>query len=411
MKIINNTNNFPNMSNDELFDELKNLDESLQLASETGTGTEGVETIIVAAERELVARGLEYDQIKTRSLGGKSGDSLPSSKEIAQADNLARDFLAKIESVPEAEKNLLTSEKFADPIGLTNSESTNVIDLLSGVPNMVDGHKVFVLGSSDDYARIGVEGSEPKDVRVDDIVDDTLGDWRVSRIYADHPTADEPIAPGSDSGRKVLQITKTRSDTQDKQEALAKAKGLLLKRDPSYSGDFQIRTLEGIGYLVHQDVRSGGSIIVGNDGGILFVSSIIPIDAAIQAYKDGKRTSEESFCESPSSDGRSASLEMLIASRTQNPPTNAKKETVETDVPATTTDTALAVFNKWLEQKGMESATKASWDVNPFEEAFLIAPRERRSNWVYLVKDKGIIAFSPSSLSFDDAYKQLTGKE
>lgn len=76
-----------------------------------------------------------------------------------------------------------------------------------------------------------------------------------------------------------------------------KAKQLLLKTDPNYSGSFCDKAIDGIGYLVWQEVRGGGSIIAGNDGGILFsnqTGSIGP-DEIIQAYKDGKRTDINRF--------------------------------------------------------------------------------------------------------------------
>lgn len=83
----------------------------------------------------------------------------------------------------------------------------------------------------------------------------------------------------------------------NKDEALQKAEGLLRKTDPNYSGTFGIKEADGVGYLVWQEVRGGGSIIIGNDGGVLFsnmTGSVSPEDL-IQAYKDGKRSDEAKF--------------------------------------------------------------------------------------------------------------------
>lgn len=56
----------------------------------------------------------------------------------------------------------------------------------------------------------------------------------------------------------------------NKEQALQKAEGLLRKTDPNYSGTFGIREIDGVGYLVWQEVRGGGSVVIGSDGGVLF---------------------------------------------------------------------------------------------------------------------------------------------
>ncbi|MCA9323523.1 hypothetical protein KC992_00285 [Candidatus Saccharibacteria bacterium] len=80
-------------------------------------------------------------------------------------------------------------------------------------------------------------------------------------------------------------------------EAKAKAEDLLRKTDPNYSGTFGLKEVDGVGYLVWQEVRGGGSIIIGNDGGVLFsnMTGIVSPEDLIQAYKDGKRSDEAKF--------------------------------------------------------------------------------------------------------------------
>lgn len=63
MKIMNNSENFPAMSTEELLEELRSLNKSLELADELGTGTEGVSAIIESAKRELMTRGISEDDI------------------------------------------------------------------------------------------------------------------------------------------------------------------------------------------------------------------------------------------------------------------------------------------------------------------------------------------------------------
>jgi len=81
-------------------------------------------------------------------------------------------------------------------------------------------------------------------------------------------------------------------------EALQRAKYLLLKTTPNYSGSFGIEEIEGVGYLVWQEVRGGGSIVIGSDGGFLF-SNITGIpnlhEVLIESYKSGKRSDESTF--------------------------------------------------------------------------------------------------------------------
>lgn len=49
--------------------------------------------------------------------------SLPSPQEVAAADALAREFLRQISAVPADERILITSEKFAGPIGIPRTTS------------------------------------------------------------------------------------------------------------------------------------------------------------------------------------------------------------------------------------------------------------------------------------------------
>jgi|GEM_PF-6567831 len=61
MKILNNSAEFPNMSVEQLTEELDRLNKSLELAKQTGTGTSGVESIIKNVENELTSRGVDID--------------------------------------------------------------------------------------------------------------------------------------------------------------------------------------------------------------------------------------------------------------------------------------------------------------------------------------------------------------
>jgi len=80
-----------------------------------------------------------------------------------------------------------------------------------------------------------------------------------------------------------------------REKALKKAEEFIRLTDPNYNGTFGIEEVADVGYLVWQEVRGGGSVLIGNDGGLLF--SNMTSDASlkehlIQAYKDGKRTTE-----------------------------------------------------------------------------------------------------------------------
>jgi hypothetical protein len=97
------------------------------------------------------------------------------------------------------------------------------------------------------------------------------------KTYLDSPKFDGPIGvPGS-------------------AQAQQKAEQLVRKIDPQYTGNFAVKEIPEVGYIVWQDVRGGNSIIVGNDGGILFFNSSVSPEDGIQAYKDGRRTSEDKF--------------------------------------------------------------------------------------------------------------------
>jgi hypothetical protein len=80
-----------------------------------------------------------------------------------------------------------------------------------------------------------------------------------------------------------------------KAAAKQKAESLIRVIDPKYVGGFDVNEVPEVGYHVWQDVRGGNSIIVGNDGGILFFNSSISPEDAIQAYKAGKRSHDDRF--------------------------------------------------------------------------------------------------------------------
>jgi|GEM_PF-3404349 len=85
---------------------------------------------------------------------------------------------------------------------------------------------------------------------------------------------------------------------KNKDEALQKAEDLLRKTDPNFSGTFGIEEVEGVGYIVWQEVRGGGSILVGNEGGVLFSNATsIPNlhEKLAEAYKEGKRSDVSAF--------------------------------------------------------------------------------------------------------------------
>lgn len=93
----------------------------------------------------------------------------------------------------------------------------------------------------------------------------------------DSPKSDEPI------------------DVSNSVQAQQRAEELIRKIDPQYTGNFAVNEIPEVGHLVWQEVRGGNSIIVGNDGGILFFNSSVSPEDGIQAYKDGRRTSEDKF--------------------------------------------------------------------------------------------------------------------
>ena len=73
----------------------------------------------------------------------------------------------------------------------------------------------------------------------------------------------------------------------------------------------------------------------------------------------------------------------------------------------------LSVLDAWLESHGLDvTPTSADdWQITKFEDALLFAPSgQRRSNRLYFVRGRAIVAFSPSVTSFDDAYASL-GRE
>lgn len=77
--------------------------------------------------------------------------------------------------------------------------------------------------------------------------------------------------------------------------AKQKAEELIRKVDPQYTGNFALKEVPEVGHLIWQEMRGGRSIIIGNDGGVLFFNSSVLPEDGIQAYKDGKRTSEDKF--------------------------------------------------------------------------------------------------------------------
>ncbi|MEO5499751.1 MAG: hypothetical protein ABIR46_04590 [Candidatus Saccharimonadales bacterium] len=95
--------------------------------------------------------------------------------------------------------------------------------------------------------------------------------------------ADAPGVHGPFFASNLNKAAKTRAET------------LVRNIDPQYTGSFKINEISEVGYHAWQDVRGGSSIIVGNDGGILFFNSSISPEDGIQAYKDGKRSPEGQF--------------------------------------------------------------------------------------------------------------------
>jgi len=77
----------------------------------------------------------------------------------------------------------------------------------------------------------------------------------------------------------------------------------------------------------------------------------------------------------------------------------------ETDAEAT----AIAVLARWLSQHGAAAdAGEDGWQVSAFEDCFLLTPSGgRRSNQLYLVRGQSVVAFSPATMSLDDAYATL----
>lgn len=53
--------------------------------------------------------------------------------------------------------------------------------------------------------------------------------------------------------------------------------------------------VDGVGLRFYEPTRGGRSLILGDDGGVLFANSSVAPDSHIQAYKDGKRTPTEVF--------------------------------------------------------------------------------------------------------------------
>lgn len=80
----------------------------------------------------------------------------------------------------------------------------------------------------------------------------------------------------------------------DKNIALQKAQSLFAKINSEYVDQLGQQETE-VGYVFSEPARGGRSIIIGNDGGLLFFASSVNSEEAIQAYRDGKRTPEENF--------------------------------------------------------------------------------------------------------------------
>lgn len=75
---------------------------------------------------------------------------------------------------------------------------------------------------------------------------------------------------------------------------------------------------------------------------------------------------------------------------------------------------AVQALNSWLSSNEAQEATTtaADWNINPFEDAILLTPAgRRRSNRVYLVRGVQVIAFAPSTTSFDEAYAELKRRD
>lgn len=72
-------------------------------------------------------------------------------------------------------------------------------------------------------------------------------------------------------------------------------------------------------------------------------------------------------------------------------------------------DAAILRLGEWL---GETETSAEDWQITPFEDAVLFAPAGgRRSNRLFLVRGASVVAFSPATMSFDDAYSTLVPPE
>ncbi|HEY4225754.1 MAG TPA: hypothetical protein VGM70_08070 [Pseudolysinimonas sp.] len=76
-------------------------------------------------------------------------------------------------------------------------------------------------------------------------------------------------------------------------------------------------------------------------------------------------------------------------------------------------ESALGTLNTWLAEHGvLESSALDDWDVSPFDDALLFSSAgQRRANRLYLVRRGVVVAFSPSTTTFDQAYAQLVATD
>lgn len=72
------------------------------------------------------------------------------------------------------------------------------------------------------------------------------------------------------------------------------------------------------------------------------------------------------------------------------------------------TQDALTTLNDYLAAHGSnESSSLESWDVSPYNDAFVFSHKGVRSNRLYIVKGITVNSFSPATTSLEEAYRQL----
>lgn len=97
-----------------------------------------------------------------------------------------------------------------------------------------------------------------------------------------------------DTGETIETTLNEDENTLEKAYAklLSRKAAELLRAKPE---ELDYAAVDGVGLRFYEPTRGGRSLILGDDGGILFANSSVAPDSHIQAYKDGKRTPVESF--------------------------------------------------------------------------------------------------------------------